>query len=112
MFAQTEVEQMGLPGAPDKKQLLEKAEKAIEKDDKKKMGTDKFNTFMKIKKYLSGKNDKSRSLAGVLEKLLEGQPVRGLDFITGEETAADKEADKTKIADTISEIKDKLKDTN
>ena len=52
-FAQTEAEQLGAMGLPDAKQLKEKAAKAIDKDHLKKMGKEKHQMFLKVKKLLS-----------------------------------------------------------
>ena len=48
---------------PDANQLRERAAKAMDKDDKKKMGDDKFNLFRRIRKKLEGKNAESKKLA-------------------------------------------------
>ena len=50
-------------GVPDANQLRERAAKAMDKDDKKKMGDDKFNLFRRIRKKLEGKNAESKKLA-------------------------------------------------
>ena len=57
---------------PDQGDLKKKAAKAIDKDDKKKMGDQKHATFMKIRKILEKKNEESRSMAKDLEAILEG----------------------------------------
>ena len=48
---------------PDANQLRERAAKAMDKDDKKKMGDEKFNLFRRIRKKLEGKNAESKKLA-------------------------------------------------
>ena len=79
-FAQTEAEQLGAAmGLPDQNQLKDKAAKAIDKDDKKKMGSEKHAMFHRVKKILSGKNDKARDMAGVLEDVISGKPIPGMD---------------------------------
>ena len=52
ILAQTEVTQ----SVPDQNQLVERASKAMDKDDKKKMGEEKYSQFHKIKKILKLKN--------------------------------------------------------
>ena len=66
-------------GMPDAKVLKEKAAKAIDKDDKKKMGTEAHGMFHKVKKILSGKNEKSRDMAAMLEDVMSGKPIAGID---------------------------------
>ena len=79
-FAQTDAEQLGAAmGLPDQNQLKTKAASAIDKDDKKKMGSEKHAMFHKVKKILSGKNDKARDMAGVLADVVDGKPIPGLD---------------------------------
>ena len=85
IFAQTETEQIGgggpgmLGSTPDPKQLKEKAAKAIDKDDLKKMGKEKHQVFHKVKKILQGKTSKSRDMAGVLEDIISGKDIPGID---------------------------------
>ena len=47
-FAQTSQ----LPGQVNEKELIKRAAKAMDKDDKKKMGADKFNQYQRIRKIL------------------------------------------------------------
>ena len=48
---------------PDAGQLRDRAAKAMDKDDKKKMGDEKFNQYKKIRKILQQKNRDSQKLA-------------------------------------------------
>jgi predicted RNase H-like nuclease (RuvC/YqgF family) len=43
------------------------------------MGSEKHAMFHKVKKILSGKNDKARDMAGVLADVVDGKPIPGLD---------------------------------
>ena len=45
------------------KEIVKKAEKAMDKDDKKKMGNEKFHLYEKIRKTLQGKNRAAREMA-------------------------------------------------
>lgn len=65
--------------SPDQKALMVKAAKAIDKDDKGKMGADAHTMFTKVKKVLQGKNEKSTTMSGVLEDLISGKAIPGLD---------------------------------
>lgn len=58
---------------PDAGQLKEQAAKAMDKDDKKKMGEEKFNTFKRIRKILQGKNAAARNMAKNVEEILDGK---------------------------------------
>ena len=58
---------------PDANQLRERAAKAMDKDDKKKMGDDKFNMFRRIRKKLEGKNAESKKLAQEIENALSNK---------------------------------------
>ena len=69
IFAQTG--QLG--PTPDVGELKKKAAKAIDKDDKKKMGSEKHAMFHKVKKILQGKNKKARDVAAKIEDVLSGR---------------------------------------
>ena len=43
------------------------------------MGNEAHSMFTKVKKVLQGKNEKSTTMAGVLEDLIAGKPIPGLD---------------------------------
>ena len=43
------------------------------------MGSEKHAMFHRVKKILSGKNDKARDMAGVLEDVISGKPIPGMD---------------------------------
>jgi len=58
---------------PDEAQLKERAAKAMDKDDKKKMGQEKYNQFKHIKKVLSRKNQESKAMALLVEQALDGK---------------------------------------
>ena len=58
---------------PDANQLRERAAKAMDKDDKKKMGDEKFNLFRRIRKKLEGKNAESKKLAQEIETALSNK---------------------------------------
>ena len=58
---------------PDANQLRERAAKAMDKDDKKKMGDEKFNLFRRIRKKLEGKNAESKKLAQEIENALSNK---------------------------------------
>ena len=60
-------------GVPDANQLRERAAKAMDKDDKKKMGDEKFNLFRRIRKKLEGKNAESKKLAQDIENALSNK---------------------------------------
>ena len=45
----------------------------MDKDDKKKMGDEKFNLYRRVRKTLQGKNTTSRDLAGRVEAIIEGR---------------------------------------
>ena len=45
----------------------------MDKDDKKKMGEEKYNQFHKIKKILKLKNSESRNMAKMIEDALDGK---------------------------------------
>ena len=45
----------------------------MDKDDKKKMGDDKFNMFRRIRKKLEGKNAESKKLAQEIENVLSNK---------------------------------------
>ena len=45
----------------------------MDKDDKKKMGEEKYNQFHKIKKILRLKNSESRNMAKMIEDALDGK---------------------------------------
>ena len=57
----------------DANQLRERAAKAMDKDDKKKMGDEKFNLFRRIRKKLEGKNAESKKLAQEIENALSNK---------------------------------------
>ena len=59
--------------APDEAQLKERATKAMDKDDKKKMGQEKYNQFKHIKKVLSRKNQESKHMALLIEQAMDGK---------------------------------------
>ena len=52
-----------------------KAAKAMDKDDKKKMGEDKHNMFRRIRKVLEQKNAASKKMAENIEKALAGKKI-------------------------------------
>ena len=64
---------------PDAADLKKKAAAALDKDDKKKMGSDAHQVFHKVKKILQGKNKKSQDMAAVLEDVMEGRAIPGVD---------------------------------
>ena len=43
------------------------------------MGSEKHAMFHKVKKILSGKNDKARDMAGALEDVMSGKPLPGAE---------------------------------
>lgn len=43
------------------------------------MGSEKHAMFHKVKKILSGKNDKARDMASVLDDVMKGKPIEGID---------------------------------
>ena len=45
----------------------------MDKDDKKKMGDEKFEQYRRIRKILYGKNSQSRKLAKKVEEVIEGR---------------------------------------
>ena len=55
----------------------------MDKDDKKKMGDEKFNLYRKIRKTLQQKNKDSKKTAEVIEKVLEGKHKSGSDSRSG-----------------------------
>lgn len=57
---------------PDANQLKERAAKAMEKDDKKKMGDEKFALYKKAKKIMMMKDKNSKKLAQSIEEVLAG----------------------------------------
>ena len=57
----------------DADQLREQAAKAMDKDDKKKMGEETFNMFRRVRKKLEGKNADSKKLAQNIEDILGGK---------------------------------------
>ena len=101
---------MGGGGPPDAKVLKEKAAKAIDKDDKKKMGTEAHGMFHKVKKILSGHNEKARDMAGTLEDVLSGKAIPGIDK-PKESPAIPAKAEPSPIpADNKDPLKDKISD--
>ena len=54
-------------------QIVEKTEKLIEKDNKKKMGYKKYQQYKKNAKILSNKNEDSKRLARLIEGVLQGK---------------------------------------
>ena len=58
---------------PDVGELKNKAAKAMDKDDKKKMGDEKFNQYRRIRKVLQQKNGESKKLAQKIEDVLDGK---------------------------------------
>ena len=80
------------------------------------MGSEKHAMFHKVKKILQGKNDKARDMAGVLEDVMSGKPVPGLDKEKPKKEESDKEdppkteeqvdlyKDNTQFKDTIMQI--------
>lgn len=97
-------------GMPDAKQLKEKAAQAIDKDDKKKMGTEAHTMFHKIKKILSSKNEKARDMAGVLEDVMSGKPIAGIDKPKEDDKDDKPETPEKTEPDTVSsDNADKLK---
>lgn len=63
---------------PDPATLKLQAAKAMDKDDKKKMGEEKFNTFRRLRKILQGKNNTSKKMAQTIEDVLANRPTEGL----------------------------------
>ena len=56
---------------------MEKAAKAIDKDDKKKMGEEKFSTLLKVRKQLQQRNHGSKDLARRLEEIMDDPGMGG-----------------------------------
>ena len=50
---------------------MKKAAKAIDKDDKKKMGEEKFRTLEQVRKILKKRNHQSKELAKTLEEIMD-----------------------------------------
>jgi len=64
---------------PNQADLKKKAAIALDKDDKKKMGSEAHSMFHKVKKVLTGKNDKSRDMAAMIEDVMSGKAIPGVD---------------------------------
>ena len=64
-------------GIPNEQELKKKAAKAMDKDDKKKMGDTKFDQYRRIRKIFQGKNKESRTLAKKVEEVLDGRKSDG-----------------------------------
>ena len=75
MLAQTSQQPPPQGGAPNAADLTLKAAKAMDKDDKKKMGEDKHNMFRRIRKVLEQKNAASKKMAENIEKALAGKKI-------------------------------------
>jgi len=45
----------------------------MDKDDKKKMGDEKYELFRKVKKILTNKSSESRKMAQTVEDILDGK---------------------------------------
>ena len=90
ILAQTEVTQ----SVPDQNQLVERASKAMDKDDKKKMGEEKYNQFHKIKKILKLKNNESKNMARLIEEVLDGKTPDATKEEPKKEESSDKKDDK------------------
>ena len=83
----------------------------MDKDDKKKMGDEKFNLYRKIRKTLQQKNKDSKKTAEVIENVLEGKHKSGSDSRSGSKDrggsrsrSRSKSSGKTK-ADTKDKVK-------
>mmetsp|Transcript_672 Transcript_672/g.950 ORF Transcript_672/g.950 Transcript_672/m.950 type:complete len:124 (-) Transcript_672:2448-2819(-) len=85
------------------------------------MGTEKHQMFHKMKKILSGKNDKARDMAGVLDDIINGKAIPGLGKKPKEEKPKEEKpeepeepeeppADNSKFKDTILQIQSKLEE--
>ena len=75
MLAQTSQQPPPQGGAPNAADLALRASKAMDKDDKKKMGEEKHNMFRRIRKVLEMKNEKSKKMAENIEKALAGKKI-------------------------------------
>ena len=73
MLAQTSQQPAPQGGAPNAADLTLRAAKAMDKDDKKKMGEEKHNMFRRIRKVLEQKNAASKKMAENIEKALAGK---------------------------------------
>ena len=126
----------GTPGAngpiPDLNQLTEQAKKAMEKDDKKKMGKEKYDLFRKIKKTLDQKSGESRKMAHMIEDILEGKDTeksksrsksrgrkksrtpspRDRSRTSSEERKERHQAEKRKVKDAVGAIKSRMEQNN
>ena len=58
---------------PDVTELKNKAAKAMDKDDKKKMGDEKFNQYRRIRKVFQQKNAESKKLAQKVEDVIDNK---------------------------------------